>query len=127
MENSEKSSKRKRIISYILKDLALFGTVAAAVVLMNLIFGYSCPTKLFLRLDCPFCGMTRAHLAALRLDFKGAMEYHSLFFLGVPYIYLVTHDELFKGKAKKAYYALVISLTALFIIRYVINIFLQFP
>ena len=51
-----------------------------------------------LRYACPFCGMTRAHLAALRLDFSAALDHHPLFFLGLPYLFLLFHDSLFSKK-----------------------------
>lgn len=123
MAKSEKQlTKKQKIISYILRDIALFGGVAIILVIVDKIFGYACPTKLILDFDCPFCGMTRAHLAALRLDFKAAFEYHPLFFLGVPFIFIITHDELFTGKYKKLHTALVVALTALFLINYAIKL-----
>ena len=36
------------------------------------------------KIPCPGCGMTRAHLAALRLDFPSAFFYHPLWFLPIP-------------------------------------------
>ena len=117
---NNKPSKVKTVISYILRDLAFCVGIVAVVLIMNLIFGVSCPTKLIFDLDCPFCGMTRAHIAALRLDFKSAMEYHSLFFLGLPFLFLITHDELFKGVWKKIYTSTVIIMAVLFIFRYLI-------
>jgi hypothetical protein len=120
----EKSEKRKAVIKYILKDVALFTAVVIYAVVLNLIFGYSCPLKIIFDIDCPFCGMTRAHFAALRLDFTAAFRHHSLFFLGLPYLYVLTHEELFKGKAKKFYLPTIISLTALFIVRYIISFFI---
>ena len=122
MEANEGLSKKKRILNYLLKDAAMFGGIALIAVALNLIFGHSCPTRLILRFECPFCGMTRAHLAALRFDFAAAMAHHSLFFLGLPYIYLITHDELFKGKLKPPYVATVIIMTVLFLLRYLVII-----
>ncbi len=121
MENSKnRTSKKHVIISYILRDLAICGGVAAIIAVMNLIFGGCCPLKLIFDLDCPFCGMTRAHIAALRFDFKTAFEFHSLFFLGLPYLFIISHSELFKGIWRKIHSATVITMSALFLIRYVI-------
>ena len=119
-----KIEKRKAVIKYILKDVGIFTVVVIYAVVLNRIFGYSCPFRIILDLECPFCGMTRAHLAALRFDFKSAFNYHQLFFLGLPYLYILTHEELFKGKAKKFYLPTIISLTALFIVRYIISFFI---
>ena len=41
-----------------------------------------CPIKYLLGIACPGCGMTRACLAVLRLDFATAFSYHPLFLFG---------------------------------------------
>lgn len=46
-----------------------------------------CINKFFIGVSCPGCGMTRAWLYALRLDFKQAFYYHPLFFC-VPLVLL---------------------------------------
>ncbi|MBQ6823786.1 MAG: DUF2752 domain-containing protein, partial [Clostridia bacterium] len=104
-------------------ELLLFGGIFAGAVLLYLLLGVNCPTKLFLKIDCPFCGMTRAHLAALRLDFKAAFGYHPFFFLGIPYLFLITHDDLFKGKWKLPYQITVVIMTALLVLRCVLQFF----
>ena len=40
-----------------------------------------CPFRFFFGISCPGCGMTRALLAALHLDFAAALSFHPLFFL----------------------------------------------
>ncbi len=45
------------------------------------LLGGTCPIKWLTGLSCPGCGMTRACLAALRLDFGAALHYHPLFWL----------------------------------------------
>lgn len=40
-----------------------------------------CPFRYLLGISCPGCGMTRALLACLRLDFSSAFSFHPLFFL----------------------------------------------
>lgn len=52
--------------------LALLCSAAAALLL------YKCPLKLLTGLDCPGCGLSRALLCLLRLDFQGALHYHPL-------------------------------------------------
>lgn len=46
---------------------------AAAVLLL-----YRCPFKLLTGLDCPGCGLSRALLCLLHLDFYGALRCHPL-------------------------------------------------
>ena len=52
---------------------------------------YRCPFKLFLHVECPGCGMTRAIISVLKLDFRQAFAYHPLFPIvilgGVYYIF----------------------------------------
>lgn len=44
-----------------------------------------CPVRFLTGISCPGCGMTRALLAALHLDFKTAFACHPLFFL-LPFL-----------------------------------------
>ena len=52
---------------------------------------YRCPFKLFLHVVCPGCGMTRAIISVLKLDFRQAYAYHPLFPIvilgGVYYVF----------------------------------------
>lgn len=67
------------------KQLAvLCGAAAAALaaeLALYLFTGTNCPIKALLGVPCPGCGMTRAVLALLRLDFAGAASMHPLVFL----------------------------------------------
>lgn len=72
--------------------------------------------------SCPFCGMSRAHLAALRLDFSAAFGFHPLFFLGVPYLFLLLHDGLFSKKGKRLKNLLAALLTAAFLICWLLRL-----
>lgn len=77
------------------------GCGAVVVVIFYLLskhFGSICPTYRFLGICCPFCGMTRAHLAAMQFDFSTAMYYNPAFFLGVPCIFFMLHEKLFAPK-----------------------------
>ena len=77
------------------------GGGAAIVVIfyfLSKFFGSICPTYRIFGICCPFCGMTRAHLAALRLDFETALYYNPVFYLGVPCIFFMVHEKLFTPK-----------------------------
>lgn len=53
----------------------------AAKILLIFVFClfYRCPFKLFLHIECPGCGMTRAVISVLKLNFRQAFQYHPLF------------------------------------------------
>jgi len=53
--------------------------------ILNL-FNIGCIFKWITGISCPGCGITRAVLSALRLDFKTALYYHPLFWLIIPTI-----------------------------------------
>jgi hypothetical protein len=59
-------------------------------------------TCLFLRLigvPCPGCGMTRAWLQMLRLDFAGAFDMHTMFWaVPILYGYILYDGKLFRKK-----------------------------
>lgn len=57
-----------------------------------LVVAVSCRTHCFFRcltgIPCPCCGMSRAWLALLRLDFRGAFSFHPMFW-SLPVLALV--------------------------------------
>lgn len=73
-----------------LKDIKskmiLTGGIILAVILMY-VTGFGCVFKRLTGIPCHGCGMTRAVLAALRLDFRAAFEYHAMFW-SLPLMYL---------------------------------------
>lgn len=56
--------------------IILIGSVLAA---LWLIFLPGCPWRNLTGIPCPGCGMSRAWMAALHLDFAGALTYHPMF------------------------------------------------
>jgi len=63
--------------------------------LILILLFYRCPFRWIFRIDCPGCGMTRALMAALRLDFAAAFTYHPLFWLFGPiFLYFLFYDEI---------------------------------
>lgn len=67
------------------KEYILPLAVAAIIYAFFHIIGFGCPIKFFSGISCPGCGMTRALLSALRLDFSSAVKFHPLVFL-LPFI-----------------------------------------
>ena len=71
-----KDPNRKKIF------LSKTKTLCAVILSYHLLTWFTdCPFRFFFGISCPGCGMTRALLAALRLDFAAAFSYHPLFFL----------------------------------------------
>ena len=66
-------------------------------VLLLIVLFYHCPFRWIFGMDCPGCGMTRALLSALKLDFQAAFSYHPLFWLFGPiFFYLLFYEYIGK-------------------------------
>ena len=70
-----------------IRRLMLFAGLGAACVLYT-VTGIGCPIKWLTGISCAGCGMTRAVICALRLDFVRAFDYHPLVFL-MPFCVLL--------------------------------------
>lgn len=71
-----------------------------------------CPVRFFLGISCPGCGITRAWLAALTLDFHQAFSLHPLFWM-VPFLILAV---LFEDKLASSRWRYVVVLICLIFI-----------
>lgn len=89
------------------------------------LFFYRCPIKLIFGFDCPGCGMTRALKSALMLDFKGAFEYHPMFFIfAAEAVYYVFSRYILKKRlSDKTEQIVLISTIILTIIVWIIRLF----
>ena len=79
----------------------LLGLAGAALVLVVwYLLDLPCLFRYFFSIPCPGCGMTRAWLAALRLDFPAAFRWHPMFW-SIPLlaVYIVYDGKLFPNKA----------------------------
>jgi Mn2+/Fe2+ NRAMP family transporter len=61
------------------RNLAIYGAIILFIAALYLTIG--CPFRYFTGICCPGCGMTRALLACLKLDFKTAFHMHPLIFI----------------------------------------------
>lgn len=86
-ENSEIIMKRTR--KNVIKPSNVQGQDIIAILGVVLIYsclmtkGITCPIRYLTGISCVGCGMTRAWLCLIQLDFVGAMRYHPLFWLPV--------------------------------------------
>lgn len=73
-----------------------------------------CPSKLIYNIPCPGCGMTRACLALLKLDFSSAFHYNMNSFIvlpvGIVCSFLLLWDLVFKNNLMYRLYRSVISI-----------------
>lgn len=61
---------------------------------------YQCPFHVMTGFDCPGCGMTRASIHAVQLDFWESVSYHPfgvVFVIGLTLLALLRSAELIKG------------------------------
>lgn len=56
--------------------------IAVFYFILEYVFGITCPIRYLTGISCAGCGMSRAWMCLLRLDFAGAFRYHPLF--GIP-------------------------------------------
>ncbi len=87
-----------------------------------------CLIKNITGFPCPGCGMTRAHIEVLKLNFKRAFFYHPLFIFPSIIFFIV----IFRKKLKIANYIynnnfITISMLIIFIIVYIVRFVLLFP
>lgn len=103
----------------------IIAAAAAAAVLIAFYAVFRCPFRFFIGIPCPGCGMTRALVSLLRLDFDAAFHYHPLifimpFFAAYLFVRFVLKKQLLGKKAEKILLAFTV---ALFITVYLIRAF----
>ncbi len=93
---------KEKIKEFLKKNLLLI-VVLVAFILICSYFGITvCPFMKKTGYPCPVCGATRAYLAAARLDFKAAFEYHPLFPILLPmFAYMVFGKKPLFGSKKR--------------------------
>ncbi len=84
-------------------------------------YNISCLFVKYLGFVCPGCGMTRALLAAVSLDFRAAFFYHPMFWsLPILYLYFLSDKGLFNNKLLDR--ILLIGIGAGFLINWLIKL-----
>ena len=65
------------------RDVSALAGIALLYLLIESL-GVTCPIRFLTGISCAGCGMSRAWLSLLRLDFAGALRFHPLFWLPIP-------------------------------------------
>lgn len=99
------------------RDVALAVLAVVALYAVFYIAGIGCPIKFLTGVSCFGCGMTRAVLAVLRLDFAAAFHYHPLWM--VPTIWIGAY--LLRQRFPKVYKAVTIIAIILFVAVYIVR------
>lgn len=99
--------------------LKVSGLIFLFYLILN-IFHAGCPIKFITGVSCPGCGMTRAVLSALRLDFHMAFYYHPLFLLAPVMFVLFIFQDYVKPRISKVIWGIIILL---FTITYLFRLF----
>lgn len=82
------------------REIIGFCTLVLLIIVLFAVFQIPCIITFLTGCSCPGCGMTRAYISLLRLDFKGAFYYHPLwpfvpvFGLGFLVSYIKKLDRL---------------------------------
>lgn len=100
----------------------IIAVIFLSIVLLN-IFNISCPIKYISGISCAGCGMTRAWLSLLHLDFSTAFTYHPLFILGPIVVLLFIFNSNIPRKPRILIWSFLLSA---FIIVYLLRMFV-FP
>ena len=105
--------------------ITLYVILAAAVVFTVLMTDTICVFKRLSGFPCPGCGMTRALMSVLRLDFKTAFAMHPLWpvtpvFLGIIAAY--TFDRKRTAVRTRIYEISIIAIAALMILVWIIRL-----
>ena len=93
--------------------------VIGVLILAHIQFGITCPIRYLFKLPCPTCGMTRAWLSVLHMDFNRAFYYHPLF-ITAPIIicYVCLYDSHYRTKIfDRIIYIILIAFVFVYIIR----------
>lgn len=94
-----------------LKNLGIFTLTVLLYIAFMTITGIGCPIRWFTGISCPGCGMSRAFMALLRLDFADAFRYHPMIYpllIFIPYYFLGSEKTPRRRKLKKILLAVMI-------------------
>ena len=101
-------------------DIGALFVIASFYLFLEMVLGIGCPVKFLTGISDAGCGMSRAWLSVLKLDFGMAFYYHPLWMLPVPAAFVL----LFKKRiTEKIFRFLVVCFVAAFLMVYVYRMF----
>ena len=109
----------KRSIRQQVSDVLKFGVALGVYCVVMYLLHAGCPIQRLTGISCPGCGMTRAYVACLQLDFALAFHYHPLFWL--PPIGVLWYVLKYK-MPRRVYEAGIVVAIFLFVIVYAYRI-----
>lgn len=78
----------------------------------------SCPIRHFTGVPCPSCGMSRAWVAALKLDLATAFFYHPLFWsIPILAVFFILGERAFQKSGKLLLLAFLLAYVTCYILR----------
>ena len=89
------------------KHLFIFAVIGIYFVLIA-IFDITCPIRYITKVPCPTCGITRAMMSLIRLDFKGYVEYNVMAFFMITTVMLLIHRDVFKKRKWINWYSMLV-------------------
>ncbi len=69
-------------------EIFIISGIIAVYAVLSVLGVATCPSKVFFGIPCPGCGISRAFMSALQLDFAAAFEYNPLWIL-VPVVLII--------------------------------------
>lgn len=118
-------------MSVLKKNLIIHFVIISALISYVLIINYfniSCPIRAITNIPCPTCGMTRAFISLIKLDFIKSFYYHPLLILVFPLVFFGIHKNTRMLKFMKPTLINAILYTGgiLFFVVYFIRLYFQF-
>jgi len=89
--------------------------------------GSPCVFRVFTGIPCPGCGLTRAGMALLRLDFHLAFFYHPIIFLIVPASLFIIIQSVIRKKPITRFIPFLFAIGVCLYIVYILRMICFFP
>ena len=101
--------------------------IVLSLITMQMLFGQMCPFKVFLHIDCPGCGLTRATIALFRGDISKSLHYNYTCIFWLLTFFLFFLDRYFIKLKIKPFPVLFIITCIITLIRYILIVFFNKP